>query len=84
MNYRASTDINSFVSGAIEFDIAKHWTPTKNNYFKRIKTADLLAIGAKQINEQWAVDNAKRSKGQIVDILESHDDMADWIPESMQ
>jgi len=84
MSYRASTDINPFVSEAIEFDIAMHWTPTKDNYFKRIKTADLLSIGAKQINEQWAVDNAKRSKGQIVDILESHDDMADWMPESMQ
>jgi hypothetical protein len=84
MSYRASTDINPFVSEAIEFDIAMHWTPTKDKYFKRIKTADLLSIGAKQINEQWAVDNAKRSKGQIVDILESHDDMADWMPESMQ
>jgi len=84
MSYRSSTDINPIVSETIEFDIAKHWTPTKDNYFKRIKTADLLAIGAKQINEQWAVDNAKCSKGQIVDILDGHDDMANWMPQSMR
>jgi hypothetical protein len=72
------------VSEAIEFEIAKHWTPTKDNYFKRIKTADLLVIGSNQINEQWALDNTKRSKGQIVDILDGHDDMADWMPESMR
>ena len=84
MSYRATTDINPIVSEVIEFELAKHWTPTKDNYFKRIKTADLLAIGAKQINEQWAVDNAKCSKGQVVDILDGHDDMTDWMPQSMR
>jgi len=83
LSYQSSTNVDAVVKEAVDFDISHHWKPTKANYFKRIKTADLLAIGSKQINEQWAVDNAKCSKGQIVDILESHDDMADWIPESM-
>jgi len=84
LSYQSRTSADVAIKEAIEFDIAKHWTPSKDNYFKRIKTADLLAIGAKQINEQWAVDNAKCSKGQIVDILDGHDDMADWMPESMR
>jgi len=84
LSYRSTTTVDAVVKEAVDFDLSHHWKPTKANYFKRIKTADLLAIGAKQINEQWADDNVKCSKGQIVDILESHDDMTDWMPESMR
>ncbi len=84
LSYQTSTNMDAVVKEAVNFDISNHWKPTKDNYFKRIKTTDLLAIGAKQINEQWAADNAKSSKGQIVDILDGHDDMADWMPESMR
>lgn len=85
MSYRSesSSSIESVITETINFDISKYWKPTKDNYFKRIKTRDLLAIGARQISEQWAVDNAKLSKGQIVDSLDGHDDLAEWMPESM-
>ncbi len=84
LSYLPHTNINAVVKKTINFDMSHHWKATKENYFKRIKTADLLSIGAKQISEQWAIDHAKMSKGQLIDLLDGHDSMVDWMPESMK
>jgi len=75
--------LNKAIYDDINFDISEHWTASKENYFKRIKTADLLKIGTKVIGKKWGVDNAKLSKGQLVDALSTHEKMAGWLPKSM-
>lgn len=83
-SYLAPQDINSVVCDAINFDLSEHWKPTNENYFNRIKVADLIEIGRTQIGEQWANNAAKLPKKKLVEHLSTHKDIADWMPESMK
>jgi ParB family chromosome partitioning protein len=80
---RLNTALEPSITEAIDFDMAQHWTPTQENYFKRIKAADILAIGKEKIGEEWASMNAKLPKAKLIDQLCVHTDMQDWMPESM-
>lgn len=64
----------------MQFDMAQHWQPTKDNYFSRVKKDDLLEIGKSQLGDQWFDDNAKKQKGLLVDILDAADGMKGWMP----
>jgi len=82
-SYQANTELAESVEDAVSFDITQHWTPTKDNYFKRIKANDLIVIGTEKIGQEWASMNAKLPKAKLVEHLASHKDMAHWMPVSM-
>ncbi len=76
-------ELTAAVTDMLSFNIADHWQPTKENYFSRLRKKGLLSIGSSQMGEQWEVDHAKFSKGQLVDLLDGHDGMKGWTPASI-
>ena len=76
-------ELTAAVIDMLSFNIADHWQPTKENYFSRLRKKGLLSIGSSQVGQQWEVDHAKFSKGQLVDLLDGHDDMKGWTPASI-
>lgn len=78
-----SSDINQTIMTELEFDMAEHWAPTKDNYFSRVKKDALIAIAKKHISEEWVSRRAHLAKGKFINQMEAGDTMAGWMPQSM-
>jgi len=83
LSVSGQSEVKTSINEALSFDIAQHWSPSKENYYSRIKAKDLLAIGTEKLGAQWAAGHAKLPKAKLVEHLSSHKDMADWMPQSM-
>lgn len=78
---RADDDFTPGVAQAMQFQLQAYWQPTADNYFKRLKTGDLLTIGEAVVGADW-LNNARRlKKADVVVALADNPAMAEWMPE---
>lgn len=78
---RADDGFSPVVAQAMQFQLQAYWQPTADNYFKRLKTGDLLAIGEDVVGADW-LENARRlKKADVVTALADSPAMAKWMPE---
>lgn len=64
------------------FDLLDYWRPTAENYFRRVKAAHLLEIGAAVIGPEWADEHRNFKKGQLVEALSEAEEMSGWLPDA--
>ena len=57
------------VAHELEIDYARYWRPTAENYFKRLKTPQLLALGEAWFGATWVEDHRKDKKGALVTLF---------------
>lgn len=69
---------------AVQFQLANYWTPTKENYFSRLKKSDLLDLGGREIGEDWKTSYSKSPKGKLVDLLADEPKLKGWMPDYLK
>jgi ParB family chromosome partitioning protein len=76
--------LTDHLAGLMDFNLLDYWKPTADNYFRRVKADQLLEIGRDRIGDEWADENKKAKKGQLVDALAEADEMKGWLPDSLK
>jgi ParB family chromosome partitioning protein len=85
------------ISNRLCVDVAKHWRPTKANFFDRVTKKDLLELGQEIFGENWVKINSKKPKGDVAYILdnafsnpeqniytiEQQEKLKTWLPKGM-
>lgn len=66
-------------------DKSDYFTPTKENYFKRIPQPHFSIVASEIMGEQWMADNKAKMKSYVCDRLEQQvqDERKDWVPEGV-
>ena len=75
-------DLHEVIGCRLGIDMAAHWRPTANNFFKRVTKPRALEIAADVLGEQWAKNHAGEKKAVLADTLEAN--FAGTSPSSVQ
>ena len=93
----ADDDLHEAIGCRLGIDMAAHWRPTANNFFKRVTKPRALEIAADVLGENWAKNHAGEKKAVLADTLEANfagnrtpgvtaeqaATAARWLPDSM-
>ncbi len=92
-----SGDLHEIIGHRLNIDIATHWRPTAETFFKRIRKDKALEIAAEVLGEQWAKNHKDEKKAVLAETLEANFNgnrspgvtpeqgavAARWLPEGM-
>ena len=68
----ADDDLHEAIGCRLGIDMAAHWRPTANNFFKRVTRPRALEIAADVLGAQWAKNHAGEKKAVLADTLEAN------------
>jgi len=85
------------VGARLNVNLADHWRPTCENFFKRIKKDKILEIGADVLGDKWALTQKGEKKGDLAESMgvifsgqrvkgvsaEQAGAASKWVPEGM-
>ena len=71
------------VAEKLNFDLADHWQPTKENYFNRLKKDDILRIASELKDEDFAKQHSGSKKSELAGLVADMDEVKGWIPTSL-
>ncbi len=75
LNQQLSTDphpnqVLEHLGRRMKIDVVRYWRPTAQNYWERIRKANLLQTGGKYLGESWSADNATAKKTDLASTME--------------
>jgi len=65
-------DLHEEVGRRLGVDVAAHWRPTAENFFKRLKKDRALAIAEEVLGETWAHNHRDEKKAVLAETLEAN------------
>ena len=65
-------DLHEAIGCRLGIDMAAHWRPTANNFFKRVTKPRALEIATDVLGETWAKNHAGEKKAVLADTLEAN------------
>ncbi|MBF0250393.1 MAG: hypothetical protein HQL35_07185, partial [Alphaproteobacteria bacterium] len=65
-------DLHEEVGRRLGVDVAAHWRPTAENFFKRLKKDRALAIAEEVLGETWARNHRDEKKAVLAETLEAN------------
>jgi ParB family chromosome partitioning protein len=65
-------DLHEEVGRRLGVDVAAHWRPTAENFFKRLKKDRALAIAEEVLGETWARNHKDEKKAVLAETLEAN------------
>ena len=68
----ADDDLHEAIGCRLGIDMAAHWRPTANNFFKRVTKPRALEIAADVLGAQWTKNHAGEKKAVLADTLEAN------------
>ena len=68
----ADDDLHEAIGCRLGIDMAAHWRPTANNFFKRVTRPRALEIAADVLGAQWAKNHAGEKKAVLAETLEAN------------
>tara|TARA_R110001592_G_scaffold221139_2_gene475822 strand:- start:29249 stop:31057 length:1809 start_codon:yes stop_codon:yes gene_type:complete len=79
----SNNDIVKLIASQVQFNLADHWQPTKENYFNRLKKDDILRIASDLKGEDFGKQHVESKKADLAGLVASLDEVKGWIPSSL-